>query len=193
MDKSVCLSIISGGSIKTDTVSCLLASVSHLPAKIDLVLPVGGYAAQNRTMAVKLALEHGDSHIMFIDGDMIFPPDGVARLLGQEKEIIGANYNTRSLPLVSTVKLANDQGKLIKGSAKNFPKETFKVAAVGTGFCLIDLKVFEKIKEPWFVAGFDENEFVTEDVYFCLKAKEFGIDVFCDPRLQVLHIGDYKY
>ena len=58
MDKSVALAVCSGGSIKTDTVSCLLASVGHLPAKINLVLPVGGYVAQNRTMSVRMAPEY---------------------------------------------------------------------------------------------------------------------------------------
>lgn len=193
MDSSICLSICSGGSIKTDTVSCLLAMVGKLPAKINLIMPVGGYVAQNRTMAVRLALEHGDTHIMFIDGDMTFPPDGIARLLGQDKGIIGANYNARQLPLVSTVKLADKDGNLIKGSAKKFPQKTFKVAAVGTGFCLIKLDIFEKMELPWFWAGFDGEFFTTEDVYFCRKAKQWGVDTYCDPTLNVLHIGDYKY
>ena len=196
MDKIVCLSLISGGSIKTDTVSCLLDSVAHLPAHIHLALPVGGYAAQNRTMAVKMALKANDTHIMFIDSDMIFPPDGMARLLGQDKDIIGCNYNQRRVPLVSTVKIANEKGKLIKGSSKNFPNKTFEVAALGTGFMLINLDVFKKIEKPWFFAGFQEDkkdDFITEDVYFCRKAKDAGFQVWCDPTIDIKHIGDYKY
>jgi GT2 family glycosyltransferase len=193
MEKSVCLSIISGGSMKTDTVSCLLDSVAHLPAHINLILPVGGYPVENRTKAVDLAIKAKNTHIMFIDGDMIFPPDGVARLLSQDKEIIGGNYNLRRLPLVSTVKLANKNGKFISGSSKDFPKETFKVAAVATGFCLIDLSVFKKIPKPWFRADFIDGEFMTEDVFFCLQAKKAGYDIWCDPTLDILHLGDYKY
>lgn len=193
MDKHVCLSIISGGSIKTDTVSCLLDSVAHLPPRITLFLPVGGYPAQNRTMAVEGAIKAGSTHIMFIDGDQIFPPDGIARLLGQDKEIIGGNYNMRRIPLISVTKLLGKDGKFINSSSKKFPNKTFKVGAVGTGFCMIDLKVFEKIPKPWFVADFIDGEFMTEDVYFCNKARSFGIDVWCDPTLDIKHIGDYKY
>jgi hypothetical protein len=194
MDKSICLSVCSGGSIKTDTVSCLMASMAHFPVPIHMIMPVGGYVAQNRTMSVRMAMEHGSTHIMFIDSDMTFPPDGMERLFKQNKRIIGANYNARQLPLVSTVKLFDKNGNFTKGSAKNFPKKTFKVAAVGTGFCLIDLKVFDEIDLPWFWAGFEGDEmFKTEDVYFCLKAKKFGIDTWCDPTIEVLHLGDYRY
>jgi len=196
MEKSICLSIISGGSMKTTTVSCILDMMRAIPAPINLILPVGGYAAQNRTMAIRMARKTKNTHIMFIDGDMIFPPDGVAKLLKQDKDIIGANYNQRQLPLISTVKMADKDGNYRSGSSKEFPKVTFEVAAIGTGYCLINMNVFDKVPEPWFASGyFDGNliDFNTEDIYFCKEAKKAGFKVWCDPTLILKHVGDFLY
>lgn len=146
-------------------------------------------------MAVRLARKAKNTHIMFIDADMTFPRDGIERLLKQDKMIIGANYNQRQIPLISTIKLEDKNGKYISGTAKKFPKKTFEVAAIATGFCLLNLSIFDKISEPWFVAGYidDMKDFNTEDVYFCKQAKKAGFKVYCDPTLVVKHIGDYQY
>jgi hypothetical protein len=73
-------------------------------------------------------------------------------------------------------------------------KEPFECRAVGTGFMLIRLDAIKDLPRPWFALGTDEqNEVIGEDVHFCDAAREHGIEVWCDPRIPVGHIGDYTY
>ncbi len=188
---SICLT--SGGTIHANTVSCLFDSLPHLPFDKYVGIMTGGYKQYSLSLAVKNAKANKATHIMFIDCDMIFPPDGIKRLIEADKEIIGAAYNERRLPLQSTVKLADETGKLISGNLDNF-KETFEVYALGLGFLLCQMSVFDKIQKPYFNAPIDEaDNFMTDDFYFCDKVQKQGIKIYCDPNIILKHEGNYLY
>lgn len=195
-DVSLSITILCNGTINTETVSSLLDNFTNLPIRKHVGFIIGGYPAYSRNLAVKAALEHKVSHLMFIDGDQTFQGDGIKRLIEQKKDIIGANYNQRSIPLVSTVKLMDDKGNMV-GSKDGLtrtplPDEPFKAYAVATGFMLINLAIFDKIPYPWFNTEL-EPTWKTEDIYFCENARKSGFDVWCDPRIKVGHIGSYVY
>lgn len=193
MNKSICLGIISGGSIKTETVSCILDMISNLPVPAHVMLPIGGYAAQSRNMVVDAALKAGDTHVLYVDADMVFPSTGIRKLVLQEKDIIGVNYHQRQLQPVSTIKIEDNDGNYIEGSEKDFPIDTFECAAVGTGFCLVDIKVYKAMSFPYYRADYIDGEFNTEDVWFCKQAKKLGFRVWCDNSIIVQHIGDFRF
>lgn len=152
-----------------------------------------GYKNSSLNVYLKAAKEHGATHFMSIDNDMIFPPDGINRLLEQDKEIIGAHYNERRFPLRSTVKIADKNGNLQAGDISEFT-QTFPVYSLGLGFVLIKMSVFDKLKKPYFNSPLDENDqFMTEDFYFFKKCQEAGIQVYCDPHITVKHVGTYLY
>ena len=67
--------------------------------------------------------------------------------------------------------------------------------AVGTGFLLINLDIFKKLKEPWFFWKTNEQGEVVEgeDYWFCRIAKEAGFEVWVDLTIKVGHIGDYIF
>ena len=186
------ISICNGGTIKTNTILCLLDAFSVTPIEKHILAPIGGFVHHSRNISVNMAKERGATHLMFIDNDMVFPPHGINQLLEANKDIIGANYHERGLPLNSTVKLADKAGNLLAGREDNFPKVPFKVYAVATGFMLINLSVLEKLEKPYFDV-WDNNEFCTDDFYFCKKAGKAGVEVWCDPTLVVKHIGDFLY
>lgn len=59
------------------------------------------------------------------------------------------------------------------------------------GCCLIPLDVFDVIgARPWFEYKNDDDGWplVTEDVPFCLKAKEAGYRVYMDPTVKCGHV-----
>lgn len=59
-----------------------------------------------------------------------------------------------------------------------------KVDVTGGGCMMINMKVFDKINEPWFDA---EHEFGT-DIQLAKQVREAGFEVWCDTSLQVGHI-----
>jgi len=188
-----------GGSVKTQTVYCLFSAafktVMDLGCGLHLFMPSGGFIDGARNEAAKEALEIGASHLMFIDSDMVFPDDGIMTLASRDKLVIGANYNRRVLPPTSTMKIADENDRLLEVKGEDIPKYPFKCYAVATGFMLIRTEVFKTLEKPWFYYGWDPviDDTTGEDINFCKKVRAKGIDVWCDPTIEVKHIGDYAY
>jgi hypothetical protein len=61
----------------------------------------------------------------------------------------------------------------------------------------IDIERVQRIPRPLFDApAIIPNPEVTpmgEDLYFCRKARAWGLEVWCDPTIEIKHIGDYEY
>lgn len=198
---TILVGIISGGTVRSELVPCLFGAIEVLKGHgvgINIACQIGGYAAQNRNELAKLAKHHKSDYLMFIDNDMLFPNSGIQRLLDADKDIIGVHYNARPKPggpIVSTVKTDDpwnnaNFGKTIEG----LPAQMFKCFSVGTGFTLIRTSVFDKLEYPWFVSGETEQWGpFTEDVDFCRKANAAGIEVWCNPTIEVKHIGTKEY
>ena len=182
----LCVAIPNLGSIKAETVTCLVGSLFYIGCNFTLLMPCGCYIDENRNNAAREALAMGASHLMFIDSDMAFPDNGIATLASRDKRVIGANYNKRKLPPESTVKTIGGKG---------IPTYPFKCEVVATGFMLIQTDIFKILDKPWFFYEYDseQDDTIGEDVYFCKKAQAKGIDVWCDPTIEVKHIGDYLY
>lgn len=193
------IGICSGGTIRCETVTSLVTNMINLAQKdimTGLLFQVGGYVDINRNKIVEACQKNGTTHLIFIDADMTFPDDGIFRLLEQDKDIIGANYNVRLDPTSKafsgpTVKM------LVNGqpvSMITLPKKLFKCYALPTGFMMIKMDVFDKLEKPYFDAWIGKNnEHHTEDIDFCRKAQEQGIEIWCDPTIKMGHIGSYMY
>jgi hypothetical protein len=197
--KKLCVGVPHTGSIRTETVQCLIATifktVAALGCGLHTVMPYGCYIDENRTEIAKEALAIGASHIMFIDSDMAFPDNGILTLSSRDKRVIGANYNRRTFPLTSTVKISDEKGQLVEVPGENIPTYPFKCYSVATGFMLVQTDVFKELEKPWFFYEYDAEKDATvgEDVYFCKKLRGKGINIWCDPTIEVKHIGDYAY
>jgi hypothetical protein len=61
---------------------------------------------------------------------------------------------------------------------------------------MIKASVFAKLEEPYFYfEQLPNNKILGEDIYFCIKAKDAGIDTWVDHDLsmEIKHIGQYTY
>lgn len=201
MKPNISIGICTGGTIRAETVASLVTNIINLAQDgiaAGLLLQVGGYVDVNRNKIVASALKMGSTHVMFIDADMMFPDNGVKQLLDLDKDIVGANYNVRLDPSAKvlsgpTVKMLVD-GEVVSMTTKDFPTELFKCYALATGFMMINTNVFKKLEAPYFEATIDKNEqHTTEDIAFCKRANEAGIEVYCDPTIKMGHIGSYQY
>jgi hypothetical protein len=197
----VTIGICSGGTIRAETVASLVSGMINIAQKglaPNLLIQVGGYVDLNRNKIAQKAIAAGSTHLMFIDADMIFPEDGIYRLLEHDKDIVGANYNVRLDPTSATlsgptVKMLV-RGKPVSLVPGGLPDGLFKCYALPTGFMLIKLACLKKLKFPYFEALIDKKgKHTTEDVEFCRRANEAGIEIYCDPTIEMGHIGQYTY
>lgn len=194
MDTLISIGISTYGEIKIETMLCLLHAIEKLgDVKLHLNFRKGLYIHDNRNYIVEEAIKAGATHLMFIDTDVTFEPEGIVKLLKDDKDIVGGMYNMKSLPLTTTVKFTNDKGEFVKADANSIPKTLFKCHAVATGFMLIKLSCLNKLKKPYFDFGNYKGELMGEDIYFCDKAVKAGIEVWCNPTIRIGHIGEYLY
>lgn len=68
------------------------------------------------------------------------------------------------------------------------PEEPFKVYAAGSAGMLIRRRVLEALEKPWFEStdGASQNE----DLAFCMKLREAGFDIWCNPKEILGHISE---
>jgi hypothetical protein len=197
-DAKVVIGIPCYGTMAARTGLALAMQARFLPGLHDIRTCTGTYLHRNRELLLSGALDTpGVTHLMFIDTDLVFPPDGIQRLLALNVDIVGANYNQRSQSqvmergsLTATVKPFghNEQESVA------IPTEPFKCRAVATGFMLVRLDAVRDMPRPWFFFGEEEGgQLIGEDIWFCDRARSYGLDVWCEPRIPVGHIGEWIF
>jgi glycosyltransferase involved in cell wall biosynthesis len=192
----ISVAIVTRGEVLIETMMCLIHALNRLSADkhhIHLNFRRGTYIHDLRNQCFQTALEAEADYLIFIDSDVTFEPDSISRLLESQKDVIGASYNMKGLPLVSTVKFIDENGVLIE--KQDVPTDRpFKLFAVATGFMLIKMDSVKKLVHPFDFARNPDESLIGEDVNFCKRCRdELGLDIWCDLRIKVGHIGEYLY
>lgn len=145
---------------------------------------------------------------LFMDTDMTFPKDTALRLLAHDKDIVVTNAYRKGqgfFPVVSIQAKGDEYFRPVH--IKPEEGKLRRVTSAGTGIMMIDRRVFETIRFPWFkseyIDPFGEDEetanlvegkmFVGEDNRFCMIASHLGFKIYCDFSIEVGHIGDKEY
>lgn len=151
-----------------------------------------------RNEAARIAIAQGCTHILFLDADMIWPPDVLDRMLAHhEQGIVSGLYFLKTWPhwpVGLTRPRVNPQTLAVDYDYdKGAPFEGGLVpqALVGMGCTLIPVSVFQAMPAPWFEyqSDNDGNWTVTEDVAFCQKAAALGVPIWLDPSVKCGHVG----
>src|SRR5262245_29529921 len=93
----------------------LLHAVTELRCEWMVKLQTGPYLDTNREECVLAAVAHNCDRLLFLDYDMIFPPAAIRDILAHDYDVVGAAYNEKKLPLVSTVRIADGAGGFVVG------------------------------------------------------------------------------
>jgi GT2 family glycosyltransferase len=137
-----------------------------------------------RNSIVQRALELDCTHLIFLDADMVYPPDTITKLLGHDKDIVGA-LTFKRWPNFEPLLFAGEPYKMIL--IDPIPDGLVKVTATGTGCLLIKTSVFEDIY-PWFYFSKHEGKPVGEDINFCYDAVKAGYSVYVDTAIRTEHL-----
>lgn len=163
----------------------------------------GSILGSMRQSIVDTAIKHDSTHLLFIDSDQTFPSDLAHRLLAHEKEVIGCNIATKTIPANPTArafsKAGKPEGEFVMSDVNSPPLE--RVWRLGTGIMLIDLSIFKKYhklqRRPWFDQPWQKecDAYMGEDWYFCKRLREAGVDIWVDHKLslEIGHVGSFNY
>lgn len=152
-------------------------------------LPVD--VARNQLTAQGCALENV-THFLFIDDDMTFSPDAAARLLAHDLPIVGGLCFNRRHPFMPTLMHVTARGFAYQYT---YPEGLVEVDATGAAFLLVKKAVLASVQEkcnkarsegPW--TPF--NDGTSEDVSFCIRARQLGYKTLVDTTVKIGHFGE---
>lgn len=147
--------------------------------------------------------------LLWIDADIRFQPEDVAKLWNLDAEVCCAAYPMKrpDAPLSAWV-----GGRLVK-DMDNLPVPV-PVDYAGTGFMMIDRSVFERMRADtpeiehregnpgtpgtrkcwaFFDCGVVDGVYLSEDYWFCRKWREMGGEILLDPTIRLGHVGAFVY
>ena len=155
----------------------------------------------SRNIISLTAIEQGFDQVMWLDSDMMFPPDTLLKLQAHEKDMVTGLYVTGRTPVEPVLYAEisepdrNADGYLQKKITPymDFPRDSFfPVAGCGFGCVLTSTKL---LKEVWdrFGPAFTPFPWAGEDISFCHRVNLLGHQIFCDSTVSCGHIGTYIY
>lgn len=159
---------------------------------------IGSLVYDSRNKLAGLAMQMEADYIMWFDSDMVFRPDTLERMMqvmdeNPDIEILSGLYVRRGAPFTPVIfsKLeVNEHGELEWDDVVNIPDEPFEVAGCGFGGVLMKTDCLYEIASKenggmWFtpIAG------AGEDCAFCIRARESGYKIWCDPRIELGHMA----
>lgn len=164
------------------------------------VLLHGGYNLDKmRDNVTEEALANDADVLLFLDTDMTFPQETVARLLSvlesnKEYDAVTGLYVAKREPYLPQLfsKFDNRRKKFIRVAA--FPLDKpFPIEGAGAGVLMVWARAIKKLKPPYWKFIYDGEDKklpygMGEDLYFCWKLLKAKCKMFCDP---IVNCGHY--
>jgi len=121
-----------------------------------------------RNMTAKVAIEAQADYILFLDDDVIVPPNyGLQMLLDCNADVASGKICVRGWPFDYMSFYKHKSGTIRMD--KRLPKKgILDREAVGFSFALLKVDKIRKMPEPYFITGPHQ----TEDVYYCMRLKQ---------------------
>ena len=142
------------------------------------------YLARNR-LANK-AINEGFDRVLWLDSDMVFQPDIVDTLEFCEKPFVCGAFQSRRPPYSSCV-FKDIRLKSLE-RVKEYGLRPFKVDGCGFACVLMKTEVLEAVARAYGKCFTPTPEY-GEDLAFCVRAKEQGYEIWCDPTARIGHIA----
>lgn len=157
---------------------------------------------RGRMEMVSSFLKTDHTHLFWLDADIEFVPEDVAKVWNMQADIGVGFYPMKKVD--SPPLSAWRGGRLV--DLKECPAEPFEVDYAGTGFMCIRRGVIERLAAdaPVFrgkegpvpaimLTPVTDGVLESEDYYFCRKAREAGFKIMGDPSLRLKHWGQYAF
>lgn len=153
-------------------------------------------------------LESDADHLFMVDSDMCFKADDVIRLMAfsQTKPVVAGIGVARKTEKVFFSMLDQDED----GNIQMDKMGLVKAKRVGTGFIMIQRKVFEVLRDAhpeWMYHDQNTNKdlysffdfkstpdgYIGEDYTFCDRIHDHGFTAWIDPTIELGHMGLFEY
>lgn len=197
-----------GGNVKANYMKALIESVSLSGLDIQLSRASDSLATRGMNSVTAGFLASDCDELLIIDCDIIFTADDLRHLFEHDVPLVYGIYPKRQVETELCLATFKDH--------QVFPDQALvEVRRAGRGFVRIKRELLERMKEEnggpalrYFNHGRPEwhfwpcgvvdgemsvdgrAEFISEDWYFCERARALGVPVLVDQRIFTKHEGD---
>ena len=180
-----------------DQVPALFAQSLALLAKPEdavLAMKMGTLIYTSRNDLANMAIQNGSDYIFWMDSDMTFPQDALLRMIDTLEEnnldILTGLYFRRVPPYTPVLfdRLEMNGNICSWSEFHSIPAGLFEIGGCGFGCLLMRTDVFFDGQARY------GNMFTPignngEDIAFCVRAREMGYKIMCDPSIRCGHVG----
>lgn len=159
-----------------------------------LAMKSGSLIYTSRNSLAMMAIQMDADFVFWLDSDMVFKSDTLVRMMDTLKkndlDILTGLY-FRRVPPYSPVLFdkLEQNGEITEFSEFNkIPDALFEVGGCGFGCVLMKTDVFFDVQSK-FGNMFAPRGNNGEDVAFCIRARECGYKIYCDPSIVCGHVG----
>lgn len=178
--------------VHVDFVECLTKLIQRLKddgVDFNLWICKGTLAHIARDKIACKAINEGYTHVLWLDADMIFNPDLLDDLMFSGKDFVTGLACSRRPPFVLCVfsHVSAEKGCRYF-ELPDVPEETFEIQGCGFACVLISVEILRDVMTTYKTCFLPEKIF-GEDVAFCVRARQLGHRIFCEPSVRLGHIG----
>jgi FkbM family methyltransferase len=192
----------------------LMTLLSRPPEGLDFtlrILPGDSLVTRARNTLTAWFLESDATHLLWLDSDLVFSPEMIARLCSHDEPVVAGMYPLKT-DTDGTIEWCLNA---LPGAVKR-PDGLKPVRYAGTGAMLISRDVFRKMVESghaapyypgaeklevhydfWNVGVFAPDDspgrYLSEDWYFCEWCQQLKIPVLVDTQTIFRHVGQEAY
>lgn len=174
---------------------CQSLAMLNKVGECALAMQMGSLVYDSRNALAVEAINRGTDFVLWLDSDMVFTPDLLERMLASLKEnqadILTGVYYRRLPPytpvLFDRLELRED-GVVEAEKTVNIKDGVHEVAGCGFGAVLMRSEVILSVLGK--TGGlFTPTHGIGEDLSFCLRARQTGYKIICDPTITLGHVG----
>lgn len=163
-------------------------------AEIQVFQTLGTWTPNAMVQFVDASLQSGADFMVMASVDVGWSPDTIKRMIGHNKQVIGAWSSGRMSPFPCHVADEYDAERKLFRPVKDARARSGleRVCAVGGELTVYRMDVFKIIPRPWFF-GPDSvltDRLMTEDYHFAAQAHKHGVEIWCDWECNVIHNAD---
>lgn len=194
MNKRILLAIPTNKYITPETMKSIYDLKVPEGFEVDFQYFYGYQIDQIRNLIAHWAVKY--DYLLSVDSDIVVPEDALVKMIAADKDIITGLYIQRK-PGENILEVYMD----VPGGVDNIPGEYImsqdlvEIAGCGMGLCLIKSQVFRSMSYPHFYykSALSILDTVSEDIYFCQKARSLGFTIWADPSIVCDHIGQTTF
>ena len=180
-----------GGMIHSDYVNALL-TYQHAGISFGL-MTIGNESLITRarnTILSEFLLREEFTHLLFIDADVLLPAPGLGRLIGHDKDVIGAPVALKGRQAArSCRRIGTAVFMLSRRAVRSLAEDARKSGHVYSKGNTARGASIASVHYDVFRVGVVDDEYLSEDYWVCRSLRRLGYDIFVDPTIVTQHSG----